>query len=160
MSMAFHIRTSEASDIPAIVGLLDALNRFEGYDTVTDAAQLEAALFGEGRAMELAALVAQEGKNVIAALLYYPGYDTLSASYGYHLADMVVAETHRRQGIGRALVKALAEKILAEKKQWLSLTALKRNDAACAFYTSLGMREVDVAFFAIGANAITALVRR
>ncbi len=154
---AFMIRAASGSDIPAIAGLLDQLNRFEGYTQTTDAVALKAALSGEGREVKLAALVAHVETEVIGALLYYPGYDTLSASVGYHLADMVVDEFHRKRGIGKALMKSLAQQALAEGKSWISLTALKQNAAAHRFYASLGMSEIAVDFFAMGKTKLAEL---
>jgi ribosomal protein S18 acetylase RimI-like enzyme len=118
---------------------------------------MAAALFEKNTPAPLFALVAQMGEEVVGVLLYYTGYDTLSASYGYHLADIVVTKAHRALGVGRALVKALATQTLAEHKEWVSLTVLKRNSAAHEFYTALGMMQVDVDFFAMGKNALAQL---
>lgn len=158
MQRAFTIRMAQPRDIPAIAGLLDQLNRFEGYAQVTDARALEAALFAPRAEVKLAAFVAMVGQRVVGALLYYPGYDTLSASYGFHLADMVVDETHRKHGVGTALMKALAKCTLEESKEWISLTALRQNDAARGFYQSLGMSEVSVDFFAMGKHTMIDMV--
>ena len=155
--MGVLIRASTERDIPAIAGLLDALNDAEGYSTRTDAQKLKHALMDEGREVRLSALVAQSDDHVVGVLLYYPGYDTLSASVGYHLADMVVSVAHQRQGIGRMLVQALAKQTLNEQKEWISLTALKRNTAAREFYLAMGMTQVEVDFFAIGRNALAQL---
>ena len=51
----------------------------------------------------------------------------------------------------------LAATALAEKKEWLSLTVLKNNTQARAFYQALGMSEVVVDFFAMGATALATL---
>ena len=151
------IRPAIPEDSAAIALLMSELNREEGYDVVSDANQITAALFGKNAPTSLHALVAQAGEGVAGALLYYAGYDTLSASYGYHLADMIVTKNHRSLGIGRALVKALAAQTLVQEKAWISLTVLKRNTAAREFYTALGMTQVDVDFFAIGKNALAQL---
>lgn len=157
MSASSFIRAGVERDIPAIAGLLNALNQSEGYATITNEAALRAALFGADREVALHALVAVEDEAVIATLLYYAGYDTLSASVGYHLADMVVAHQHQRRGVGKMLVQALAKQVLAEGKEWVSLTALTRNDAARGFYRSLGMTQVDVAFYAMGKTVLAQL---
>lgn len=152
-----QIRAGVESDIPAIVGLLDALNRLEGYSTVTDAVMLRAALFGSAREVALQSLLVEVVEQVVGVMLYYPGYDTLSASYGYHLADMVVEKNYRRKGSGTLLMQALAKKTLAEDKQWISLTVLKQNHAAQAFYGRLGMTQVNTDFYAIGKQALAQL---
>ena len=158
MPGAVEIRAATVRDMDAIAALLDELNRAEGYAQATDSNNaLMQALFGDAREVQLRAMVAVSGEETIGVLLYYPGYDTLSASYGYHLADMVVTEAHRQSGVGRQLMHALATHTLAEKKEWVSLTVLKRNIAARAFYQALGMTEVAVDFFALGKKALAQL---
>jgi len=151
------IRPATLEDSHDIALLMSELNREEGYDVVSDASQIAAALFGKNASTSLHALVAQAGEAIAGALLYYVGYDTLSASYGYHLADIIVTKAHRKTGIGRALVKALAAQTLTQEKSWISLTVLRRNTAAREFYAALGMTQVDVDFFAIGKNALAQL---
>ena len=157
MTSPITIRTAIDTDCSAIAQLMSELNREEGYDVVCDEAQIAAALFDKDAPTALYALVAQAGDGVVGALLYYSGYDTLSASYGHHLADIVVTKAHRQSGIGRALMKALAARTLAENKEWVSLTVLKRNAAAREFYSALGMTQVDVDFFAMGKQALAQL---
>ena len=157
MKPALLIRAAEKSDIPAIAALLDTLNQIEGYAVATDENALSIALFGQAQEVKLAALVAETQQQVVGLALYYSGYDTVSASYGYHLADMVVADAQRQSGIGRALMKSLAGQALTQKKEWISLTVLNRNMAAQKFYQSLGMTHVDVNFFAMGKTALAQL---
>lgn len=157
MSDTITIRPAEKSDCEAIAALLSQLYREEGYERAARGSDIELALFVAGREVKTQALVAFLGDVMVAALLYYPGYDTLSASVGYHLADIVVAPAHRRQSIGKALLERLAATALAEKKEWLSLTVLKNNTQARAFYQALGMSEVAVDFFAMGATALATL---
>ncbi len=157
MTDSITVRPAAPADCAAIAQLMSELNREEGYEVQCDAEHIAAALFGENNPTTLQALIAHVEGKVVGALLYYVGYDTLSASYGHHLADIVVTHTHRKQGIGRALMAALAKQTLAENKAWVSLTVLKRNSAAREFYAALGMTQVDVDFFAMGKTALAQL---
>ena len=94
---------------------------------------------------------------VIGTALYYPGYDVLSASRGYHLADFVIDENHRRNGLGYQLFAAVAAENLREGGEWISLTVLRKNASAQAFYAKLGMTHVAIDFYAIGPIALAAL---
>ncbi len=154
MSTSFHIRSATRSDATAIAALLQALYHAEGNPVAVDTADLQRRLFDAPRGLDVRALVACDGDTVVGTLVYYAGYDVLSASDGYHLADMIVAEGHRRRGVAKALFKALAKQALAEAKEWVSLTALRSNGVAKQFYASLGMTQVDVDFFAIGKTAL------
>lgn len=150
MTNPITIRPAEMADCDAIATLMSQLYREEGYERTAQGGDIEMALFGPMREVNTQAFIALSGDSVVAAMLYYPGYDTMSASIGYHLADIVVSHTHRRQAVGKALLQQLAATALAEKKEWLSLTVLKTNAPAREFYRKLGLSDVAVDFFALG----------
>ena len=157
MAASLEIRVAEETDGEAIAALLTELNHGEGNAVIAQADEVALALFSPSREVKVSALVAVEDKAVIGVVLYYPGYDTLSASYGHHLADIIVTKEKRGRGIGKWLVRALAKLTLEADKEWISLTVLQRNDAAQAFYKALGMTQVHVHFFAAGKQALTAM---
>jgi predicted N-acetyltransferase YhbS len=113
MAQPLTIRPATLQDVDAIAALLTELNRTEGQEVVADAHAIAQALFADEREVKVNALVAVDAQKVIGTLLYYAGYDTFSASYGFHLADMVITESHRRHGVGSALVRALGQQVLA-----------------------------------------------
>lgn len=152
MSTSVHIQPATARDIETLAALLSELNHEEGYETSVSADALRAALV-DGR-VTMRALVAEAERHMSGMVLYYWGYDTVSASHGYHLADIIVTASHRRQGVGRMLFTALATQCLGEGGKWISLTTLKKNALAHQFYRSCGMSEVAVNFFAIGPQAL------
>lgn len=55
-----------------------------------------------------------------------------------HLVSMWVAPTHRRLGIGRKLVAAIADWAHTQGAQTLELTVTSNNDQAIIFYERLG----------------------
>lgn len=151
---ALVIRDATRGDLADITSLVSALNREEGYDISASAQALHEVLFEGNPRVAMRALVAQKGVRIIGLALYYWGYDTVSATYGYHLADIVIDTAHRRQGIGSQLFNALGVQCLREQGKWISLTVLRQNARAQAFYTSRGMVEVAVNFYAIGPQAL------
>ncbi len=151
MSTPATIRAAHADDATAIAALLTQLNRVENNPNVVETAPLAAAL---ALAEPLRALVACDAETVIAVVLYYRGYDVLTAAYGYHLADFVVDEKYRHHGLGKRLFATLAAQNLDEGGEWISLTVLRENRDAQAFYAALGMAHVPVDFFAIGKRAL------
>jgi GNAT superfamily N-acetyltransferase len=148
------IRAAERDDIAAITALLSELNMEEGYDMSASAEALTKALFVDTR-IPMRALVALSDGKLVGLTLHYWGYDTVSASYGLHLADIVVTKLHRAKRIGTQLFTQLARECLREGGQWISLTVKKRNLPAQEFYKARGMVEVAVNFFAIGPVALS-----
>ena len=114
-------------------------------------------LFHQQGRVQLRALVAEAEGQLVGLVLYYWGYDTVSASLGYHLADIVVAKKRHDKGVGRKLYTKLARQCLHEGAQWISLTVLKKNAGAKKFYRAMGMVEVAVDFYAIGPTALSSL---
>lgn len=155
MSTPYIIRSATEGDAPQIAALLEQLTQAEGSPRSIAVAPLAQALAGEGAPLRLHALVAEEASCVLGVVLFYPGYDVLTATYGMHLADFVVAEGQRRRGMGRQLYAALAKQVLAMGGEWISLTVLKENQPAQQFYRAAGMHHVPVDFFAIGKNGVT-----
>ncbi len=154
MPPSVTLRSALPSDVASIADLLSELNASEGHDVRCETDPLAQVLFAPTRPVDLRALVALRDDTVIATLLYYPGYDTLSASYGFHLADMVVSQPYRRSGVATGLMRELARLAQHEEKSWISLTTLHDNHAAKACYVALGMSQVAVDFFAIGPRGL------
>ncbi len=159
MSTLLTVRPYHPDDIARMAELISELNRAEGYAHGMRAEQLQNVL-AQHAPVSVHGFVALYEQALCGVLLYYDGYDTLSDSYGCHLMDVVVSEPYRRKGIGKALVGALSAQVNELNYQWISLTVLKQNDAAKAFYQSLGFDEVAVDFYAMGSKAMARLIHR
>lgn len=154
---SIHIRAGLAADTAALTELLAELNALEGYDRSATPTEMADILFHEEGRVQLRALVAEHNGALVGLILYYWGYDTVSATLGYHLADIVVTKKKHGRGIGRKLYTYLAKQCLREGAQWISLTVLKKNTEAKKFYRAMGMVEVAVDFYAIGPKSLGAL---
>ena len=94
------------------------------------------------------ALVALDGAAVVGGLVAYELEKLEQARSEIYIYDLAVAETHRRQGIATALIRALG-KIGKERGAWVMFVQADRTDPpAIALYESLGTRE-DVHHFDI-----------
>ncbi|MBW6397959.1 GNAT family N-acetyltransferase [Roseomonas sp. HJA6] len=76
-------------------------------------------------------------------------YETGHAEKGVYVGDLYVAPDHRRRGIARALLAALARAGHAAGARHLWLTAQETNTAAHAFYRRLGSKGERVMAFAV-----------
>jgi len=94
------------------------------------------------------ALVALDGASVVGGLVAYELEKLEQARSEIYIYDLAVSETHRRQGIATALIRALGENAKA-RGAWVMFVQADPPDApAIRLYESLGTRE-DVHHFDI-----------
>ncbi|MCH2498600.1 MAG: GNAT family N-acetyltransferase, partial [Erythrobacter sp.] len=68
----------------------------------------------------------------------------IEQDYGVYLADLFVIAPHRRRGIGRALIAAVARQCRAEGGRWMFWSVLKRNRGARRFYRTIAPELKDI----------------
>jgi len=130
--MDLTIRDAQAGDAPAVAGLLGQL----GYPTEPSAVE---------RRLERLQVVGDrvvvaevEGKVVgLAHLQVTPALERERPAA--KIGALVVDDTHRGRGIGRALVQAIEDEARLRGCELLFLTTAERRDAAHAFYERLGL---------------------
>ena len=141
-------RRARAQDAAGLLALIAALNRDQ--DTPDDrltAAQVEGDLIGSDCTIVMVAEAA-DGRLVGYATAH-PTYETGHAERGLYVGDLYVTPAHRRQGVARALLGALARHGHTMGARHLWLTAKQDNTAAHAFYRRLGSRGESVVAFAV-----------
>jgi ribosomal protein S18 acetylase RimI-like enzyme len=140
-----RIRPGEARDAPRLSALVAALNCAEGNPCLASAEALQRDLIG--KAVVMVAEAADGG--LVGYATGHATYDTGHAEPGLHVGDLYVLPGHRRQGIARALLAAMARAGHAAGARHLWLTAQEANIAAHAFYRRLGSRGERVMAFAV-----------
>lgn len=141
-------RGAEARDTTGLKHLIAELNRDQGDpDGRLTMAQIEQDLIGSGAAIVMVA-EATDG-SLVGYATAHPTYETGHAERGLYVGDLYVTPAHRRQGIARALLAALARQGHAQGARHLWLTAKQDNAAAHAFYRRLGSRGESVMAFAV-----------
>ncbi|MEA2699986.1 MAG: hypothetical protein QOI66_4257 [Myxococcales bacterium] len=140
----FSIRPAVAGDEQTLFELIQALARFEHLeDGVTGSATaLRQHLFGgdpaPGGRPVAEALLAEQGGVAIGFALFFTNFSTFLTRPGIYLEDLFVLQSHRRQGVGRALlaeVRRIAETRGAGRLEW---AVLDWNTAAIDFYRGIG----------------------
>jgi len=137
------VRAATRADGRAIAGMASALSRAEG-GFPSRFTEETYARDGFGPNPAFRALIAELDGEVAGYAIYYPGYDTDTATRGVYLADLFVRESARRQGIGRALVTGVAEACRAQGGRWMFWSVLRHNRAARRFYKALAPELKDV----------------
>ncbi|WP_424189319.1 GNAT family N-acetyltransferase [Actinokineospora sp. G85] len=138
-----RVRRARESDVDSIVGLVFELAEYEeaAHECHLTAEQLRAALFGDSPA--LFGHVAEVGGEVVGCALWFLNFSTWRGVHGIYLEDLYVQPAQRGQGLGKALLTALAQECVARGYQRLEWTVLDWNAPAIGFYRSIGAVPMD-----------------
>lgn len=131
------VRAARAQDVPLLLALFGELAEYERLEHELRATEqlLHAALFGERPAAE--ALIAERDSQPAGYALFFPTFSTFLAVPGVWLEDLFVRPAHRRAGVGRALLAAVAARA-CERGGRLEWAALDWNELALGFYRGIG----------------------
>ena len=156
--MRIIVRSAYPDDAEAVATMASALSAHDGYGP----GAFDAAAFrrdGFGRAAAFSVLVAGVGGAVVGYAMTYPGYGSISASRGLHLADLFVDPGARGRGVGRALVAAVARSCRDGGGDWVSWTVLAGNTRSRAFYERIGatVDAPELACYSLEGPALAAL---
>jgi GNAT superfamily N-acetyltransferase len=136
------VREAHEHDVPALLEMFAELAEYEDltHELRATEKQLGAALFGPDPVAK--ALIAEypEPGPVIGYALYFPTFSSFLASRGVWLEDLFVRPAHRRTGVGRALLAAVAADLREAGGERLEWAALDWNEPALSFYKTLGAR--------------------
>jgi GNAT superfamily N-acetyltransferase len=137
------IRPVERRDIPVLLEMFHELADYErlGHLMRAEAALLERALFSEAPAAE--ALIAERDGEAAGYALFFPTFSTFLCIQGIWLEDLFVRPAHRRDGLGRMLLAAVAARLRERGGERLEWSALTWNDLALDFYHGLGAERMD-----------------
>ncbi|MGH2902225.1 MAG: GNAT family N-acetyltransferase [Solirubrobacteraceae bacterium] len=72
--------------------------------------------------------------------LFFPTFSSFLAGTGVWLEDLFVREEHRGEGVGRALLEAVAARVEERGGGRLEWAALDWNEPALGFYRKIGAR--------------------
>ena len=132
------IRFATADDTAAILGFIRDLADYEklSHEVVADEAALRATLFGVRPAAEV--LIAELADAPVGFALFFQSYSTFLARPGMYLEDVFVRPAARGQGVGSALLAALARIAVERNYGRFEWSVLDWNAPAIRLYTSLG----------------------
>ncbi|MBW7939587.1 MAG: GNAT family N-acetyltransferase [Candidatus Omnitrophica bacterium] len=156
----FTIRPATPADIPAVYALIMELAAYEQLrETVISTPEdFYAALFGETPVAEC--LVADVGEETVGTALFFTNFSTFMGRAGMVLEDIYVQPTRRGKGIGRAILRRLAQIAQERGYRRMEWAVLDWNQPAIDFYLSLDaqpMKEWTV--YRLTGEAIARLAR-
>jgi GNAT superfamily N-acetyltransferase len=157
--MRFAVREARGSDAAAIVALVRRFNVEEGNPPVSlGIKELSQVAFGDRPRFR--ALVAENRGEIVGYAGFFPTYDTEHAAKGLYLQDLYVVPEARGNGIGRALMAAVARACLTDGGCYLFWNAREGNTDGRAFYRAIGAREEPVVTLSLQPDALRRLAER
>jgi len=133
-----RIREAIEGDVAAILELIRGLAEYERLaDRVTATEEkIRETLFGARPVAE--ALLAEVGEEAVGLAIFFTNYSTFLAKPGIYLEDLFVKPHARGQGIGKALLKKIAQLAVERECGRVEWSVLDWNEPSIQFYESLG----------------------
>jgi ribosomal protein S18 acetylase RimI-like enzyme len=143
MGSNYKVREANVEDAAEICGLARELAETVGDEAPTEKAtrtRLEE-LLGEPRAR---VLVAENEAEIVGGVSFWIKPDLAHGDTVVEVPMLVVAEDHRRAGVGRLLMEEVRNIASDNDASQIELVATHGNVTAREFYRSLGFVEADV----------------
>jgi len=128
------VRDARADDETGLSVLFDAYRRF--YDRPADLPRARAFIADRLRRQDAVILVAERGGELAGFTQLYPTLCSVEAAPVYVLHDLFVDPGFRTQGVGRALLRAAAERGRRDGVVRMDLSTATTNTTAQALYAS------------------------
>jgi GNAT superfamily N-acetyltransferase len=138
----WRVRPAVPDDVEQIDALVRELATYEREPDSVKATvdDFRAALFGSNPRVHchVAEISAPTGPKVVGMALWFVSFSTWRGRHGIWLEDLFVQPEHRRLGLGRALLEALAQICVERGYRRLEWWVLDWNTPAQDFYRSIG----------------------
>jgi len=148
LSAAPAIRPATAADADAIHALVRHLAQSTGQQHRFLSRPEDFLKFGFSGDPQFEALLAEIDGNVIGLCLFFYEFSSWRGELGVYIQDLVVDETARTHGIGRALLRASARHAQEHGATHMRLSVEQDNETAIRFYAALGLKESNDRVFA------------
>ncbi|MCB9653613.1 MAG: GNAT family N-acetyltransferase [Deltaproteobacteria bacterium] len=156
-----QIRPAEPQDSATILTFIKELAEYEklAHEVLATEALVRKALFGSRPAAEV--LIAEQSGEPVGFALFFPTFSTFLAKAGIYLEDLYVREAARGQGIGVALMSAVAQVAVERGAGRFEWSVLNWNTPSIEFYASLGAKPLsEWTMQRITGSALKALAER
>jgi GNAT superfamily N-acetyltransferase len=137
------VRRATRDDVPTLVGLIRDLAT---YEREPDAVEVDDRLLADALFADppvVFANVADADGAVVGMTIYFRNFSTWTGHLGIYLEDFYVRPEARGQGVGTALLAALADEARTHGYSRIDWSVLRWNKSAIGFYESLGAVPMD-----------------
>ena len=138
------VRPVRPDDVPTVLRLVRELAAYEHAEHEARATpeQLTAALFGEAPALFGHVALAEDGE-IAGFALWFLTFSTWRGTHGIHLEDLYVSPGQRGTGLGRELLRTLAQECVERGFSRLEWSVLDWNTPSIDFYRAAGAVPMD-----------------
>ena len=141
------VRPIRPADVPAVLGMVRELAAYEKaeHEAQMTEEQLLGALFGESPALfgHVATAAGAAGGELAGFALWFLNFSTWRGTHGIYLEDLYVRPGHRGSGVGRELLRTLAELCVTRGLSRLEWSVLDWNTPSIEFYRAAGAVPMD-----------------
>jgi GNAT superfamily N-acetyltransferase len=137
------LRPAKPEDVPLILAFIQELAEYEhlSHMVVADETALHGSLFCDRPYAEV--ILADYDGAPAGFALFFHNYSTFLGKPGLYLEDLFVRPSHRKLGIGRALLLALARLALERGCGRYEWSVLDWNTPSIEFYKALGAKPMN-----------------
>src|SRR5262245_29018397 len=154
--MDLHVRPARPAEAEILAEYANDLNDHVGiHGRPFTAEKIRADGFGPEPAFT--ALVAEREGALVGYVFFSRGYNTDVAARSRWLHDLFVVPAARGQGVGRALMAAVASETVRDGGMCLEWGVHQTNTAALAFYRRLGASGEEARIMSIASAELHAL---
>ncbi|MBV9559719.1 MAG: GNAT family N-acetyltransferase [Bradyrhizobium sp.] len=141
--MSLAIRAARPADSATILTLLRELADYQRLDMDVEAAArgIEPAFFGPQP--QLFCDIAEWDGEAAGFAVWFLHYWTFRGRHGLYLEDLFVRPAWRRRGVGKALMRRLAERCIAGDLERFEWAVMDSNSSSIAFYRSIGAQLLE-----------------
>ena len=136
--MTLSIRAAGPGDASRLVAMIHAFAGDVAESATVESGAVVRQALGPDRVVTT--LLAETDGQAVGFAMFYPSFLLFSGTRGLLLTDLFVEASHRRRGIARALMAAVAERCRGEGGQWIQWEVWRKNPPALAFYDRIGAR--------------------
>lgn len=154
MDTPIQIRRAVPRDADAIAKLAADAAAEEGAASGLESERIKAHAFGANALFEAWVAHEKNGTPIVAHAIITKSYDMRRAAPTVVLCELYVAPSHRRGGLARTLMSAVARRARDLGARELTITTGVENEVAQKFFAAVGARPRQAAVFMMSADGI------
>lgn len=135
--MSFTIRFATKKDMKAVHRLITELAIFENEPDAVEITVVDLEIDGFSENPKFKIFLAEENETIIGMALFYERYSTWKGK-AIHLEDLIVTQSKRKLGVGKALYSKLMEYAFENGYKRIAWEVLDWNKNAIDFYENTG----------------------